>query len=97
MLLLQQPLNHVSVQNTNDFKKGWQGDTSCVFCGNFENADHLFISYNYVKIIWNWIAQYNSYNFEGTTLKDIWLLDCCILLKDKLLVELVRSAICWVI
>jgi hypothetical protein len=30
-------------------------------------------------------------------LDDIWLIDCCIPLKDKMLVELIRSAICWVI
>jgi hypothetical protein len=78
-------------------RRGWQDDTSCVFYDNFETGDHLFVSCNYVKIIWNWIAQYNYFTFEGAVLDDIWLIDCCIPLKDKVLVELVRSAICWVI
>jgi zinc-binding in reverse transcriptase len=25
-------------------KKGWVGDTSCVFCGAYEDIDHLFVS-----------------------------------------------------
>jgi zinc-binding in reverse transcriptase len=74
-----------------------QGDTSCVFCGDFKTADHRFVSYNYAKNIWNWIAQYNYFIFEGVVLDDIWLIDCCIPLKDKLLVKLICSAICWVI
>jgi zinc-binding in reverse transcriptase len=81
----------------NLIRRGWQGDISCVFYGDFETVNHLFVSYNFAKIIWNWIARYNSFTFEGAVLDDIWLIDCCIPLKDKLLVELIRSAICWVI
>jgi hypothetical protein len=68
-----------------------------VFYGFFENTDHLFVSCHMVQIIWNWIANYNSFTFQDLSLEDIWMIDCCIPLKDKLLVELIRSAVCWVI
>jgi hypothetical protein len=35
--------------------------------------------------------------FQGGKLEDLWILDCCIPLKDKLLVELIRSAVCWIL
>jgi hypothetical protein len=31
------------------------------------------------------------------TLEDLWMLDCFISLKDHLLVELVRSTVCWIL
>jgi hypothetical protein len=30
-------------------------------------------------------------------LEDLWYIDCCIPLKDRNLVELIRSAVCWVV
>jgi hypothetical protein len=35
--------------------------------------------------------------FKDNKIEDLWILDCCIPLKDKFLVELIRSAICWVL
>jgi hypothetical protein len=35
--------------------------------------------------------------FSGYLLEDLWLMDSCIPLKYKILVELVRSAVFWVI
>jgi zinc-binding in reverse transcriptase len=37
----------------NLLKKEWQGSSKCVFCPNFENADHLFVVCPFVKCIWN--------------------------------------------
>jgi hypothetical protein len=46
---------------------------------------------------WNWIAEFNDFSLEGTILEDLWLIDSCILSKDKFLVELIRSAVSWVL
>jgi zinc-binding in reverse transcriptase len=78
-------------------KKGWKGDSKCVFCDHDENVNHLFVQCSTVKILWQWIAQFNNFAFQGCLLEDLWLMDSCIPLKDKILVELVRSAVCWII
>ena len=73
--------------------KGWQGDLSCVFCDQIETIDHLFVNCSYIRAIWDWIAQYNNFSFEGVCLDDLWIIDAVIPLKDKLLVELLRGAV----
>jgi zinc-binding in reverse transcriptase len=78
-------------------KKSWQGNTSCVFCNQYEDIDHLFVSCKLAKALWNWIAFHNGFHFTGQTLEDLWMLDCCIPLKDHSLVELVRSVVCWIL
>jgi hypothetical protein len=35
--------------------------------------------------------------FQGQILEDLWMLDCCIPLKDPMLVELVRNVVCWIL
>jgi hypothetical protein len=71
--------------------------TKCVFCGANETIDHLFISCQIVYILWNWISTYNGFIFQGTVLDDPWLIDSCIPLMDKLLIDLIRSAVIWVL
>ena len=48
-------------------------------------------------MIWNWIASHNSFTFNCNYLDDLWLLDASIPLKDRLLVELLRGAILWIV
>jgi zinc-binding in reverse transcriptase len=38
-------------------KKGWVGDAECIYIGNLETVNHLFIHCPIAKEIWNWIAQ----------------------------------------
>jgi zinc-binding in reverse transcriptase len=78
-------------------KRGWIGDSKCVFCDQDENADHLFVYCPTVRTLWQWIAQFNNFTFQDCLLANLWLIDSCIPLKDKILVELVRSVVCWVI
>jgi zinc-binding in reverse transcriptase len=78
-------------------KRCWIGDTFCVFCGAYEHIDHLFISCSMTFTLWNWIAQYNFFSFQGECLNDLWCINSCIMLKDKLLIELIRSVVCWII
>jgi hypothetical protein len=47
--------------------------------------------------LWNWISIYNGFIFQGSVLEDLWIIDSCIPLKDKLLIELIRSAVIWVL
>jgi phage terminase small subunit len=44
-------------------KKGWVGDTSCVFCDAYEDIDHLFVRCSVAYTLWNWIVKYNSFIF----------------------------------
>jgi hypothetical protein len=63
----------------------------------YEDLNHLFVSCNVAQVLWNWISIHNSFTFKGSSLEDLWMLDYCIPLKDKSLMELVRSAVCWVL
>jgi hypothetical protein len=47
--------------------------------------------------LWNWISNHNGFAFQGVKMDDLWFIDYCIHLKDKLLIELVRSAVCWIL
>jgi zinc-binding in reverse transcriptase len=78
-------------------KRDWDGNSCCVFCGLYEDIDHLLVNCSTVQIIWEWIAKFNNFNFIGTSLDDLWIIDSCIPLKDKVLIELIRGAVCWTI
>jgi zinc-binding in reverse transcriptase len=78
-------------------KRGWQGDSSCIFCGQFETIDHLLVNYSIARIIWEWIATFNNFHFQGQLIEDLWILDSCIPLKDKILIKLIKNTVCWVL
>ncbi|KAJ1687022.1 hypothetical protein LUZ63_018412 [Rhynchospora breviuscula] len=47
---------------TNLLKKGWHGDSSCVFCGAEKTNDHIFLLCPFAKSIWYWLGDsYNNY------------------------------------
>jgi zinc-binding in reverse transcriptase len=78
-------------------KRGSYGSTQCVFCSEEEFSDYLFVTCPYINSIWQWIARHNFFNFQGSTLQDLWNLDCSILLKDTIIVETIRGVILWVV
>ena len=88
---------NIILTKVNLIKRGWQGDITCHFCGGDETVDHLFVSCPYILQIWHWIANFNRFQFDCTSIEDLWLLDAYIPLKDRPLVELIRGAILWVI
>ena len=51
--------------------KGWQGDISCVFCGQPGDTEHLFIHCSYIRLIWHWIADHNNFTFTCASLEDM--------------------------
>jgi zinc-binding in reverse transcriptase len=55
----------------NLIKKGWTGNTKCVFCDGEKSTRHLFITCPLANQIWQWIAKYNNFTFEGTTIIDL--------------------------
>lgn len=63
-------------------KKEWQGDPKCLFFGQYEIAQHLFVNCSYVRQIWEWIVLHNNFSFNCQSLNDLWFLDCYIPLKD---------------
>ena len=75
--------------------RGWQGDVGCPFCGEPETVNHLFLQCSFARIIWNWIAEYNNFDFNIGTMEELWFIDSLIPLKDRLLLELVRGAVLW--
>jgi zinc-binding in reverse transcriptase len=70
-------------------KKGWNENVRCMFCA----ADHLFVTCLYISSIWKWIALFNNFSFERTTVEDLWDLDCSIPLKNQYVVELIRGPV----
>jgi hypothetical protein len=68
-----------------------------MLCSNSETADHLFVVCPFVKCIWNWIATYNHFHFEGVSLEDIWVIDAMIPYKNIQLIEMIRGAVLWTI
>jgi zinc-binding in reverse transcriptase len=78
-------------------RRGWDGNSYCVFCGQYEDIDHLLVQCPTVKILWDWITKFNNLTFNSNSLDDLWLIDCCLSLKDRVLIELIRGTICWII
>jgi hypothetical protein len=78
-------------------KKGWSCSTTCIFYGEDERTDHLFISCSFGAEIWEWIINYNNIYFEGSTVHDLWTLDYGILLKNKYVMELIKGVVHWAI
>ena len=82
----------------NLLKKGWLGPTDCLFCGQPETTAHLFVTCPVVSTIWSWIANFNNFDYSGfDSIEDLWIIDAMIPLKDKILIEMVRGAVLWVI
>jgi hypothetical protein len=52
---------------------------------------------HFVQCILKWIANHNYFQFEGTSLEDIWVLDALIPYKNITLVEMIRGAVLWTI
>jgi hypothetical protein len=51
-------------------KKGWNGNTQCLFYDENESTDHLLI------------ATFNNFSFQGSVVEDLWVLDYSIPLKN---------------
>jgi zinc-binding in reverse transcriptase len=62
--------------------RGWSRNAWCIFYGEEESTDHLFVNCSYIMCIWRWIALYNNFNFQGTKLQDIWSIDASIPFKN---------------
>jgi hypothetical protein len=78
-------------------KKGWIGNTKCVFCDGEESTSHLFVTCPLMNQIRQCIVKYNNFTFEGTTIIDLWHIDYCISLKNQFVKELIRGAVLWTI
>jgi hypothetical protein len=54
------------------------GDYSCIFCGLYEDIVSFFVMCPTTQVIWQWIANLNNFSFQGNTIEDLWMIDCCI-------------------
>jgi len=76
-------------------KQGWTGDTTCVYCSQKKTVDHLFVTCNFARSIWNWIARYNNFSFDYTNIGTLWKIDYCIPLKEPNIIEIIRGSVLW--
>lgn len=57
----------------------------------------IILTLMYIALIlefWDWISAFNGFQFPCASI-DVWILDAGIPLKDRRLLELVRSAVLW--
>jgi zinc-binding in reverse transcriptase len=52
-------------------KRRWIGDSKCVFCDQDENVDSFFVQCSTIRNLWQWIAQFNNFTFQGCLLDDL--------------------------
>jgi zinc-binding in reverse transcriptase len=78
-------------------KRGWQGDTKCIFYNELETTEHLFVHCSISVCLWNWFTSYNNFQFNCNCIQELWLIDANIPYKDPKLCELVRGTFLWVI
>lgn len=79
----------------NLIRRGWQGDLSCVFCSDPETVNYLFVTCKVPQELWKWIADFNMFPFDCTTILDLRDLDRFIPMKDYNIVEITRGAVLW--
>jgi zinc-binding in reverse transcriptase len=77
-------------------KRGWIGDSKCVFCQEDETINHLFLHCSNA-CLWSWLSNYNNFNFCISSIEELWTIDYSIPFKDSNLCEIIRGAFLWVI
>ena len=55
-------------------------------CGMSESTTHLFVTCSYISQIWSWIANYNNFIYDCSTLDELWFIGAAIPFKDRLLI-----------
>jgi hypothetical protein len=63
-----------------------------MFCDEIETIDHLFVQSPYVNCLWQWISKHNNFQFNVSTLDDLWCLNALISFKEVYLTELCYGA-----
>jgi hypothetical protein len=87
--------NKVLLTKDNLVKRNWKGCTKCVFCGEHETIEHLFIECPFAKIIWRIVffaydlpPPANVTNMFGNWLNGVDK-------KVKAYIRIGVSALCW--
>lgn len=65
-----------------------------IFTFNFSNKDQI-LSTPFSPL--DWIADFNGFHFNCSSIKDMSFLNASISLKDKLLLELISGVVLWMI
>jgi hypothetical protein len=89
--------NKVLLTKDNLVKRNWSGCTRCVFCGEQETVEHLFLSCPFAKLIWMTVkltydlpAPTNIANLFGNWLGGVDK-------ETKAIIRIGVSALCWAI
>jgi hypothetical protein len=87
--------NKVLLTKDNLAKRQWNGCTKCVFCGEQETVEHLFLSCPFAKLIWRTVNFTNNLppptnitNMFGNWLNGVDK-------QSKVLIRIGVSALCW--
>jgi zinc-binding in reverse transcriptase len=75
----------------NHLKRKWQGDPKCIFCGNLEIVNHLFLHYPTAICLWFWICNYKNYSFTCILISDLWYIDASFSYKNDNICKLIRG------
>jgi hypothetical protein len=67
-----------------------------IFC-DAEKIRAFIFSCPPVNCIWQYIAQFNNFSFNDTTIQDSRCIDYSIPLKNTFVIELIRGAVMWTI
>lgn len=76
-------------------RRGCHGDTTCLFCNAPESINHLFVTCPFISTIWSWIASHNGFQFNCTSILDLWSIDKDIHTREPLILEVIRAATIW--
>ncbi|XP_078150904.1 uncharacterized protein LOC144546233 [Carex rostrata] len=76
-------------------KKGWDGDTTCVFCDNDETANHLFLTCPLAMQIWQLWCPSRSITVGWSTITEIISYAVSLPAHHRTVFLILVSAICW--
>jgi zinc-binding in reverse transcriptase len=96
-LFLWLALHNKILTRDNLRKKGWMGDTSCLYCTNSETVDHLFFNCPFIAPFWSLILTHHpqGYLLDVSSLLSFW--NSCLTLSSFTYWGTLLAASLWVL
>lgn len=76
-------------------KRGWDGDITCMFCGEVETANHLLSNCFLVQQILCWLGQSHLHFHNWNSLQDVFDFSLTLTGAQRTAFLVVFSAMCW--
>lgn len=80
---------------TNLIHRGWGGDPACLFCGQPETRDHLFVTCPITQTIWFWMGNSQLHFHNWSSCDHVVHFAHTLPKIDKISFLVVYSALCW--